>query len=228
MNTPLNPSANSPARNTKVMNRFDLTSRLIAKLKNEEAVVGGIGNTNFDLWAAGHRPQNFYMLGSMGLAFPIALGVALAQPKRRVFALEGDGSLLMQLGSLSTIAALAPKNLTMVVMDNGVYQITGAQPTPGAAVSDVVAIALGMRPCQQRLGRGRGRFRAADRAVAVGVRADADRGSHRRQAGSWNHAARSGPDQGALHARSGCAAAVVNPKALTTRASQAAVRLPGR
>jgi thiamine pyrophosphate-dependent acetolactate synthase large subunit-like protein len=60
-----------------------------------------------------------------------------------VFALEGDGSLLMQLGSLSTIAALAPKNLTMVVMDNGVYQITGAQPTPGAVVSDIVAIALG-------------------------------------------------------------------------------------
>ena len=133
-------SNDTPARNTKVMNRFDLTSRLIAKLKNEEAVIGGIGNTNFDLWAAGHRPQNFYMLGSMGLAFPIALGVALAQPDRRVFALEGDGSLLMQLGSLSTIATLKPKNLTMVVMDNGIYQITGAQPTPGAAVADIVAI----------------------------------------------------------------------------------------
>jgi thiamine pyrophosphate-dependent acetolactate synthase large subunit-like protein len=130
------------ARNTKVMNRFDLTSRLVAKLKNDEAVIGGIGNTNFDLWAAGHRPQNFYMLGSMGLAFPIALGVALAQPKRRIFALEGDGSLLMQMGCLSTIATLKPKNLCMIVMDNGIYQITGAQPTP-AAVSDIVAIATG-------------------------------------------------------------------------------------
>ena len=138
----MNSASNNPARNTKIMNWFDLTSRLIAKLKNEEAVVGGIGNTNFDLWAAGHRPQNFYMLGSMGLAFPIALGVALAQPNRRIFALEGDGSLLMQLGSLATIATLAPKNLTMVVMDNGVYQITGAQPTPAAAVSDIVAIAV--------------------------------------------------------------------------------------
>jgi thiamine pyrophosphate-dependent acetolactate synthase large subunit-like protein len=134
---------NAPARNTKVMNRFDLTSRLVAKLKNEEAVVGGIGNTNFDLWAAGHRPQNFYMLGSMGLAFPIALGVALAQPKRRVFALEGDGSLLMQMGCLSTIATLKPTNLTMIVMDNGVYQITGAQPTPASTVADIVAIAQG-------------------------------------------------------------------------------------
>ncbi|WP_448042494.1 thiamine pyrophosphate-dependent enzyme [Bradyrhizobium liaoningense] len=130
-------------RNTKVMNRFDVTSRLIAKLKNQEAVIGGIGNTNFDLWAAGHRPQNFYMLGSMGLAFPIALGVALAQPGRRVFALEGDGSLLMQLGALSTIAALKPTNLTMIVMDNGIYQITGAQPTPAANVADIVAIAIG-------------------------------------------------------------------------------------
>jgi thiamine pyrophosphate-dependent acetolactate synthase large subunit-like protein len=139
----MNTATSTPARNTKVMNRFDLTSRLIAKLKNEEAVVGGIGNTNFDLWAAGHRPQNFYMLGSMGLAFPIALGVALAQPKRRIFALEGDGSLLMQLGSLSTIATLAPKNLTMVVMDNGVYQITGAQPTPAAATTDLMAVAIG-------------------------------------------------------------------------------------
>jgi thiamine pyrophosphate-dependent acetolactate synthase large subunit-like protein len=83
------------------------------------------------------------MLGSMGLAFPIALGTALAQPERRIFALEGDGSLLMQLGCLTTIAALAPKNLTMVVMDNGIYQITGAQPTPAAAVSDIVAIATG-------------------------------------------------------------------------------------
>ncbi|MDF0496638.1 thiamine pyrophosphate-dependent enzyme [Bradyrhizobium yuanmingense] len=129
--------------NTKVMNRFDVTSRLITKLKHEEAVIGGIGNTNFDLWAAGHRPQNFYMLGSMGLAFPIALGVALAQPDRRVVALEGDGSLLMQLGALSTIAALKPKNLTMIVMDNGIYQITGAQPTPAANVADIVAIAIG-------------------------------------------------------------------------------------
>jgi thiamine pyrophosphate-dependent acetolactate synthase large subunit-like protein len=139
MNKPANPAA----RNTKVMNRADLTSRLVARLKNEEAVVGGIGNTNFDLWAAGHRPQNFYMLGSMGLAFPIALGVALAQPNRRVFALEGDGSLLMQLGCLSTIAMLKPKNLTMVVMDNGIYQITGAQPTPAAATTDLIAVAIG-------------------------------------------------------------------------------------
>ena len=129
--------------NAKVMNRFALTQRLVAKLKREEAVVGGIGNTNFDLWSAGRRPQNFYMLGSMGLAIPIALGVAIAQPKRHVVALEGDGSLLMQLGCLATIAASGQKNLTMVIMDNGLFQITGSQPTPAAGVADFVAIARG-------------------------------------------------------------------------------------
>lgn len=127
----------------KVMNRSDLTRRLVAKLKREEAVVGGIGNTHFDLWAAGQRPQNFYMLGSMGLAAPIALGVALAQPQRQVFALEGDGSLLMQLGALGTIAAVQPKNLAVIVWDNGAYQITGSQPTLTSRTVDLVAVAKG-------------------------------------------------------------------------------------
>ena len=111
-----------------MMNRFDITRRLVARLKHDEAVIGGIGYTNFDLWAAGRRPQNFYMLGSMGLAVPIALGVALAQPQRKVIALEGDGSILMQVGSLATVAARKQKNLTIVIMDNGTYQITGGRP----------------------------------------------------------------------------------------------------
>jgi len=136
--------------NLKVMNRFDLTQRLVARLRQGEAVIGGIGNTNFDLWASGQRAQNFYMLGSMGLACPIALGLALAQPSRRVLALEGDGSLLMQLGCLSTIAMLRPKNLAIVVMDNGCYQITGAQPTANSFDADLVAIARGAGLSQSR------------------------------------------------------------------------------
>ena len=129
--------------NAKVMNRFELTKRLTSKLVHEEAVIGGIGNSNFDLWMAGQRPQNFYMLGSMGLTIPIALGVALAQPKRHVVALEGDGSLLMMLGCLATVAQRAPKNLTIVVWNNGIYQITGSQPTASAATADLVDIAQG-------------------------------------------------------------------------------------
>ena len=90
---------------------------------------------------AGGRQQNFYMLGSMGLAVPIALGVAMAQPRRKVFALEGDGSILMQLGSLSTVAARRQKNLCIVIMDNGAYQITGGQKTATEQGADIVGIA---------------------------------------------------------------------------------------
>lgn len=129
--------------NTKVMNRFDITKRTVARLNNDEAVIGGIGNSNFDLWSVERRPQNFYMLGSMGLAIPIAFGVALAQPDRGVVAIEGDGSILMQLGCLSTVAAQAPANLTMIVMDNGIYQITGGQTTAAGTTADIVAIARG-------------------------------------------------------------------------------------
>src|SRR5690625_2721891 len=128
----------------KVMNRSDLTRRLKALLKNDEAVIGGIGHTNFDLWAAGHRPQNFYMLGSMGLASAIGLGVALAQPQRRVVALDGDGSLLMQLGTLGTVQASGAKNLLIVIWDNGSYQITGSQPTLTDSSVDLVQTARGL------------------------------------------------------------------------------------
>ena len=127
----------------KTLNRTALTRRLVQRLTHEEAVVAGLGNTNFDLIAAGHRPQNFYMLGSMGLACPIALGVALAQPNRGVIALEGDGSILMALGCLTTIANVKPRNLTVIIWDNGIYQITGKQATATAGVTDIVAVARG-------------------------------------------------------------------------------------
>ncbi|NYT23223.1 hypothetical protein H0A73_06380 [Alcaligenaceae bacterium] len=125
-----------------IMSRADLTDRLVGKL-NDEAVIGGIGSTNHDLWVSGQRPQNFYMLGSMGLAVPIALGVALAQPQRKVIALEGDGSLLMQLGALGTVASQKPSNLIIIVFDNGVYNITGGQATLTSHSTDLVAIAMG-------------------------------------------------------------------------------------
>ena len=127
-----------------MFNRTELTKRLVAKLTRKEAVIGGIGNTNFDLFAAGHRPQNFYMLGSMGLAVPIALGVAIAQPERGVIALEGDGSILMALGCLTTVGTVKPRNLTIVIMDNGLYQITGKQTTATGNNTDIVAVAKGV------------------------------------------------------------------------------------
>src|SRR5688572_234719 len=167
--------------NSKVMNRLDLTKRLVAKLKHEEAVIGGIGNSNFDLYAAAKRPQNFYMLGSMGLTAPIALGVALAQPKRRVFALEGDGSLLMQLGSLATIAMVNPSNLAIVVWDNGMYQITGLQKTATAETADLVAMARAAGIAQSAWAKNEDEFEAMiDRTLTedgpwfIGARTDAE------------------------------------------------------
>lgn len=127
----------------KVMKRLDLTRRLSAKLTHGEIIVGGIGNANFDLAEASRRPEDFYMLGSMGLAVPIGLGLALAQPKRRVFVLEGDGSMLMSMGCLATVAMVAPANLTVIVWDNGLYQITGNQPAATAETVDLVAVARG-------------------------------------------------------------------------------------
>ena len=174
-------SANHPiARDAaRVMNRFDLIQRMVRLLRHEEAVIGGIGYSNFDLWAAERRPQNFYMLGSMGLACPIAFGVALAQPRRRVIALEGDGSILMQLGSLATIAAQRPRNLTIVLLDNGAYQITGGQPAASALGTDLVAMARGAGLAQSAWAADEGDFEeqiaralAEDGPWVIGCRID--------------------------------------------------------
>lgn len=134
-------TANTAAKLGTPMQRLALTRALVALLTHEEAVVGGIGNTNFDLFAAGHRPQNFYMLGSMGLAVPLAFGGAVAQPNRQFFALEGDGSLLMNLGCLATVASVAPRNLAIIVWDNGAYQITGQQRAATGDATDIVGVA---------------------------------------------------------------------------------------
>jgi thiamine pyrophosphate-dependent acetolactate synthase large subunit-like protein len=82
----------------------------------------------------GEHPLDWvFVPSSMGQATAFGLGLALAQPRRRIVVLSGDGSLLMNLGSLVTITAEQPPNLVVVLFDNGVYEITGAQPTPGAA-----------------------------------------------------------------------------------------------
>ena len=78
-----------------------------------------------------------FVPSSMGQATSVALGLALAQPKRRVIVVNGDGSMLMNLGSLVSITAAAPANLVVILADNGVYEVTGSQPTPGAAAGRV-------------------------------------------------------------------------------------------
>lgn len=127
------------------MTRLDATRRLRARL-TDEAVVASLGHPAYDLVAAGDRPENFYTWGSMGLASSIGLGLAMARPDRRVVVLDGDGSLLMNLGSLATIATVRPPNLVVLVWDNEEYGTTGGQPTATAHGADLAraAEALGI------------------------------------------------------------------------------------
>lgn len=109
----------------------------------ELLVVSGLGAPTYDVAACGDRPLNFYLWGAMGGAAMIGLGLALAQPGRRVLVLTGDGEMLMGLGSLATIAVQAPPNLSIAVLDNGRFGETGAQRSHTAHGADLAAIARG-------------------------------------------------------------------------------------
>ena len=124
--------------------RLDATRNLMAVL-DKEPVIASLGHPAYDLFAARDRPENFYTWGSMGLASSIGLGLALAQPALHVIVLDGDGSLLMNLGSLATIGLLQPSNLTVIVMDNEEYGTTGGQATPTATGAELAAAARAMR-----------------------------------------------------------------------------------
>jgi len=103
-------------------------------------IVANIGYPARELFAAADRPENFYMLGSMGLASSIGLGLAVSQAQR-VCVIDGDGSVLMNLGSLATIAHHAPDNFCLVIVDNKVYGSTGGQPTYTGGKTDLAALA---------------------------------------------------------------------------------------
>ena len=105
-------------------------------------LISNIGFPSRELYAAKDRPENFYMLGSMGLASSIGLGLALARPERRVISLDGDGSVLMNLGTLATIAHHAPENYLLVILDNCCYGSTGSQPTCTHLGTDLAALAV--------------------------------------------------------------------------------------
>jgi sulfopyruvate decarboxylase len=123
-----------------VMTRFDAI-KTVAALTTDEVMVSNIGVPSKELYAAKDRRENFYMLGSYTQASAIGLGIATVQPKRRVIVLDGDGSLL---GSsiLPVIGGAAPKNLTIVGLDNGVFGSTGNQPRPGWDTADLALMAI--------------------------------------------------------------------------------------
>jgi len=125
------------------MNRLE-ASRALASALGDEPVVASLGHPAYDLFAAGDRKSNFYTWGSMGLASSLGLGLALARPALRVFVVDGDGSLLMNLGSLATIGYAKPANLVLIVWDNQEYGTTGGQATATAHGADLEATARSM------------------------------------------------------------------------------------
>ncbi|HSD59060.1 MAG TPA: sulfopyruvate decarboxylase subunit beta [Methanotrichaceae archaeon] len=113
----------------------------IAENAGDALIVCNIGFPSRELYAARDRPENFYMLGSMGLASSIGLGLALARADRKVIVLDGDGSVLMNLGTLATIANFAPENYLLVILDNCCYGSTGSQPTCTHLGTDLAGMA---------------------------------------------------------------------------------------
>jgi sulfopyruvate decarboxylase subunit beta len=106
-------------------------------------LVCNIGFPSRELYAVQDRSENFYMLGSMGLASSIGLGLALARPERKVIVLDGDGAVLMNLGTLATVAHQAPENYLLVILDNCCYGSTGSQPTCTHLGTDLEKMASG-------------------------------------------------------------------------------------
>jgi thiamine pyrophosphate-dependent acetolactate synthase large subunit-like protein len=132
-----------------------------------ELVVSANGTISRELYAAGNREGNFYMLGSMGHASSIGLGAALSQPGRRVIALDGDGSLIMNLGIAAAVGELRPANFLHVVLDNGVYNTTGGQPTSASAV-DLAKIARASGYRSVAVAANRSQLRRAARRMLKG------------------------------------------------------------
>lgn len=153
----------------------------LLKDRGDMLVVPGLGQCAYDCAAAGDDPRTFYLWGAMGGAVPIGLGLAIAQPERRVMVITGDGELLMGLGSLAMVGAEAPENLAIVVLDNERYGETGQQVTHTARGTDLVQVALGtgFRDASavdgpETLEQGIAMARTAPGPVLVGIKVSAD------------------------------------------------------
>jgi sulfopyruvate decarboxylase subunit beta len=123
------------------MRRYEILKAIRWYLK-DKVVVCNLGFPSKELYHLFHQPSNFYMLGSMGMATPLGLGIALCSDKE-VVVIDGDGSLLMNPGTLATVAFMRPPNLTVLAIDNGVYGSTGCQSTHTSVVSNLSVVAKG-------------------------------------------------------------------------------------
>ncbi len=119
----------------------------VLRLLNRELVIHCNGMVSREAFHIMDRPENFYMIGSMGLTASIGLGVALARPDRKVVIFDGDGNVLMNLGTLTEVGAFKPENFFHICFDNGVYGSTGNQPT----LARIVDLALLARSAGYRI-----------------------------------------------------------------------------
>jgi thiamine pyrophosphate-dependent acetolactate synthase large subunit-like protein len=103
--------------------------QIVAKIINDQPIISANGFISRELFNTYEKKSNFYMLGSMGLASSIGLGVALRNPKKTVYVFDGDGNILMNMGSMTTIGTIKPKNLVHIIFDNSIHESTGGQPT---------------------------------------------------------------------------------------------------
>ena len=124
----------------KTLHRRDVVNHILHQ-RGDLLVVAGLGAPAWDVTATGDHPLSFPLWGAMGGAAMIGLGLALAQPKRKVLVVTGDGEMLMGLGSLAVIGSLKPRNLSIVVLDNEQYGETGMQDTVTASGVDLAGIA---------------------------------------------------------------------------------------
>ncbi len=129
-------------RQARRLDRYEMLSAIWPALEGA-AVICNLGFPSRELYDIGHRPSHFYMLGSMGMATPIGLGIALSKKEKDVVVIDGDGSLLMNPGTLATASCLSGRNLTVFAVDNGAYGSTGNQPTFAAGCIDLGMMAKG-------------------------------------------------------------------------------------
>ncbi|MGY4257334.1 thiamine pyrophosphate-dependent acetolactate synthase large subunit-like protein [Bradyrhizobium sp. USDA 4516] len=127
---------------TGTLDRRAAVKALLAD-RSELLVISGLGSSSYDVFDAGEHPGNFYLWGAMGGAAMVGLGLALAQPKRPVLVITGDGEQLMGIGSLLTIATKQPGNLSIAVLDNGHFGETGMQPSHSGLGARLEVIADG-------------------------------------------------------------------------------------